>query len=347
MPAVIDEEEWQPHYISVFAWLGIEQTLHRYTVVSEHELFFWNITPEKHAQNSATLTQLYQQTGKPLLLMLESNPFTPANYAYILTLAKTYDVPVKIFSSNVLDYFGNDPDLVYYPTWYCQQVIEHNYQSGKSKKFRFSFLSSQARFHRLYLYQQCKQWITAEDCVAVHANNYAIQQDFVNRDMQQHLLDPVDLLTDVPCANNVEQDSFYYSLPIDPAQVDFTNQHNAYLAMINITGESNIDTNHVFLSEKTWKPIRSRCLTMCLGNDHSVSVLNKLGFHIPESVDPELPLMEKISNIVQKMSLWSFDDCCTIYNDHCESLEHNQRWFYSNTLKQQFVDQIKLKLEIN
>jgi len=352
MPAVNDnEEEFQPYHVGMFAWLGIEQALDRYTIVFEHELFLWEITPEQHAQNSTTLTQQYHEHGKPLLLMLESNPFTTANYTYILTLAKTHGVPVKIFSSNVLDYFGNDPDLVYYPTWYCQQSLERNYQLGKNKKFRFSFLSSQARFHRLYLYQQCKQWITPEDCIAVHANNYEIQQHFISRDMQQHLHSQIDLLADVPCVSNVGDDSFYSIMQSNQDQinyhVDFTNQHNAYAAMINITGESNTDPDHVFLSEKTWKPIRSRCLTMSLGNDQTVTILNKLGFHIPESVDPELPLMEKISDIVQKMSLWSFDDCCTIYNAHSEALEHNQNWFYSQALKQQFVNQIKIKLEIN
>jgi len=331
-------------------WWGIGEILNHYTILWERALRLFSVTPEQGLQNLEFMSRRYKKTGKPLLLMLESNPFTPDVYQYILDLAATREIPVKIFSCNVLDQFNDNVDLVYYPTWYCQQQNMLDFQEGKDKTFRFSFLASQARFHRLYLYQRCKQWITPEDCIAVHANNYEIQQHFISRDMQQHLPNQIDLLSDVPCVSNVGQDSFYSIMQSNQDQidyqVDFTNQHNAYSAMINITGESNIDADHVFLSEKTWKPIRSGCLTMTLGNNQTVTMLNRLGFEIPDSVDPELPLMEKIHYIADKMSSWTYDDCCTIYNDNRREIDHNQSWFYSSELKHQFVNQIKHKLEI-
>jgi hypothetical protein len=334
------------YFISAFQWLGIDQALLHYEVVLEHELYLWSVTPEQELQNLDLLTRRHQRANKSLILMLESNPFTFDVYEYILNLAATREIPVKIFSSNVLDYFGDNDQLVYYPTWYYQQHQERNYQTRKNKKFRFSFLSNQARFHRLYLYHCCMNAITQQDCVAVRDSSYKSNCVIINKEMATYLEIPVDLLANVPYASAPAMDDYYNNARGNVNEVDYTNRHNAYASMINITGESDTNSEQVFLSEKTWKPLRSGCLTMTLGNDQTVTTLKRLGFAVPELVDPELPLIEKIHYIADKMSLWTYDDCCTIYNDNRREIDHNQSWFYSSDLKQQFVNQIKHKLEI-
>lgn len=336
------------HYPSEFARLGIEKILTNYGLVHESELKYPNSLNQDTGQidkyNIEVLSKFQESLG-PLLLMLDSNPFSSHCHNYLIKLAEQNGIELKIFSANALDYFTQDCNFVYYPCWLFRQQTELNYQVDQPKKFRFSFLSNQARFHRLYLYQQCRSAITHQDCFAINVNNFTQQQSFIHNDAVKHLGHNINLLDHAPFYLNVDNDEYQDKLRYDSTVVDYSNNHNAYSAFINITGESNTETDIVFFSEKTWKPIRSRCLFMTLGNPGAVSVLKKFGFAIPD-IELDLPILEKISYISNQMALWDYDKCCSIYRDNYDCAEYNQSWFADRKLAEKFVNQIKDKLKL-
>jgi len=328
-------------------------------MILHYKRFFENLKIDKIVSNFQTfneqilsipnrldvLKQTYVKNKKPQLILADSNPHQMGDLTALLKQTRQAGIPLKILTGNLLELFNNNADLIYFPTWYITQKVERDCQS-EHKKFRFSFLSSQARFHRLYFYQQCKSYVTDKDCFAVHLTNVDNQLGFIKSQMAKTLGHTIDLMADIPFISQSALDEYQEIFKQYPenSSGDHTNQHLAYSAMINITGESNTDADQVFITEKTWKAIRSRCLTMTLGNDGTVSALNKLGFELPGEVDPELPLLEKIEFIVDRIKLWDIEYCSIMYKKHIDSIEHNYDRFCSQALKNVFVDQIKEKL---
>jgi hypothetical protein len=255
-------------------------------------------------------------------------------------------VPVKILSGNALHFFEGNNQLIYYPTWFFQQQKLKNFQtSKKNKKYRFSFLSNQPRFHRLYLYQLCKSHINDRDCFAVSLNNLASQQSHLRAHVQEHLGSAIDITVDLPFASIMAKDRYYKSLVCNPTIVDYSNQHPAYQAMINITGESGFESDQVFLTEKTWKPIRSKCLIINYGNEQTVDVLKRFGFHTNQLLDLDDNIINKAQTIANQMQLHSYENCCKIYKDSSEILQNNLERFYGNDVVSMFVTHIENQLK--
>ena len=227
------------------------------------------------------------------------------------------------------------------------QLLQKNYQTT-NKTFRFSFLSSQSRFHRLYFFQQVRKYLTDSDCFAVYATNYTNQASFVNSDSVKYLGRAENLTNDLPYFSSTTNDRIdeYFNSATVQQHLEFTNEHNAFASMINIAGESNIRDDLVFLSEKTWKPIQSRCLFFTLGNMDSANLLTKLGFSLFDESNQSLTLLDKISYISTLVKDWDLDMCKQLYKNNIDLVEHNYTRLYSKELKNLFKTYLQERLEL-
>jgi hypothetical protein len=285
-------------------------------------------------------------TQKKILITADTDPYSPGLYEYWLSLSNEFPNKVKILTSD-LNAFFQDGQLIYFPTWMLNQLLQKNYQTT-DKTFRFSFLSSQARFHRLYFFQQVRQYLTDSDCFAVYATNYTNQASFVNSDSIKYLGHTANLTNDIPYFSSTANDRIdeYFDTVTVQQRLPFTNEHNAFASMINIAGESNINDNFVFLSEKTWKPIQSRCLFFMLGNLDSDKLLTKLGFSLFDTSNQSLTLLDKISYISTLMKDWDLGICEQLYKNNIDLVEHNYARLYSKELKNLFKTYLQERLDL-
>jgi len=283
---------------------------------------------------------------KKILITADTDPYPSKLYDYWLSLSNEIPNRIKILTSN-LDVFFQDSELIYFPTWMLNQLLQKNYQTT-NKKFRFSFLSSQARFHRLYFFQQVKQYLTDSDCFAVYATNYDFQKLFVTDAGIKYLGRAENLTADTPYFSSAANDRIkeFFNSTTTQQQTQFNNQHNAFASMFNITGESNIDDDFVFLSEKTWKPIQSRCLFFTLGNIDSAKLLTNLGFLLFDKDNQSLTLLDKINYISNVMRDWDLDTCQQLYKNNIDLVEYNYARLHSKELKTLFKTYLQERLEL-
>jgi hypothetical protein len=107
---------------------------------------------------------------------------------------------------------------------------------------------------------------------------------------------------------------------------------------VNIVTESLINTNSIFFSEKTYKPIYCAQPFIIFGNPHSLRVLKDLGFKTfdkwwDESYDNEVNLtrrFEKIVSVLNEISSWSLEDCFKVTQEMEDIFIHNMEVMISN-----------------
>jgi hypothetical protein len=321
-----------------FSLIGIDTLDQHYRILYPHHLSGDKTSDLVFLKNFSSTNQI--------LIAGDTDPYDRKFYQYWLELANESTVDIKILTSD-LNAFFNDSPMVYFPTWVLNQRLQPNYQTDV-KLFRFSFLSSQARFHRLYFFQQVKAYLTDQDCFAVYATNRTNQKDFVIKDSLKYSSSDVDLYEDVPYFSPGADDRVeeYFKSVSTEQVLHFTNEHNAYRSFINVTGESNASDDCVFLSEKTWKPIQSRCLVYTLGNSGTDDLLNKLGFYTLDQDKGNLTLPAKISYISTAMKDWDFGTCQKLYQDNHAVIEHNYNRLYSEDLAQIFKKYLQERLQL-
>jgi len=306
------------------------------------------VCPRQLTGNKLTDINLLQKFNiqKKILITADTDPYSVDQYEYWLSLSNEFPHKIKILTSD-LNVFFQDSQLIYFPTWMLNQLLQKNYQTT-NKTFRFSFLSSQARFHRLYFFQQVRKYLTDSDCFSVYVTNYTNQASFINSDSIKYLGRAENLTDNLPYFSSTANDKIdeYFDSVTVQQRLEFTNKHNAFASMINITGESSITDNFVFLSEKTWKPIQSRCLFFMLGNVNSARLLTKLGFLLFDESNQQLTLLDKISYISTLMRDWDLGMCEQLYKNNIDLVEHNYTRLYSKELKNLFKVYLQERLEL-
>jgi hypothetical protein len=106
---------------------------------------------------------------------------------------------------------------------------------------------------------------------------------------------------------------------------------------VNIVTETLFDTDSIFISEKTYKPIYLCQPFIIFGNPHTLKKLKELGYKTfdkwwDESYDNETDINEKfnkIVNILEQISEWDMDKCFEIKKEMQDILIHN----YKNMFK--------------
>ena len=106
---------------------------------------------------------------------------------------------------------------------------------------------------------------------------------------------------------------------------------------MSIVGETLVEKNELFLSEKIFKPIYTFQPFVVLGNMHTLKVLRDMGFKTfdkwwDESYD-EIPnqhrRLEAIVKLVEKINEWDYKKLLTTKKEMLEVLEHNYKVFIS------------------
>ena len=324
-------------YYELFQILGFDQQKikQQFQIASEYSIS-WN-----YDQDVRMLTNMLDQDSRTILLSVDRNPidvdFSNRSLGYLNKVQNQFDGKVKIlsFDLNML-YSRKLTNFVYFPVFLAGQLLEKDYQKNLDKKFRFSYLSRQARFHRLWFYQNAKFYFGSHDIVGVECLNYNNQLSNYNNipaDLDRFLNRSVDLLADVPFRSpGVSENDDIEDVPI------WDNQHPAYNAVFNINGESSNQDDVIFLTEKTYKAIRSQCMLLTLGNPGTKQALTRLGFDLPW--DKDLPLIEKINWLTDLIKNNTIQDCQAIYRVNLPCIEHNYHRFYSDELRKIFRDHV-------
>jgi hypothetical protein len=152
-----------------------------------------------------------------------------------------------------------------------------------------------------------RPWIRDNDVVVI--NQFSPQM----LDTEYH-----NLLLDLPYSNKAE--FIDNEQTVTNANQPSYNNHPAYAAKVNITGET-VSGNQVLFSEKTWKSYRSGCLTVNFGITNAPTVLEKFGLEIWHEYDQSVDWKHKIDKITE---LFQRDDIDNIYNKLTPMVKHNQ-----------------------
>lgn len=107
---------------------------------------------------------------------------------------------------------------------------------------------------------------------------------------------------------------------------------------VNIVTESLCNSESIFITEKTYKPMYMCQPFILFGNPNSLQKLKEYGFKTfdkwwDESYDTEMDLnirLEKITKILEEIVSWDFEKCQMITNEMEESLIHNYKKIMSN-----------------
>jgi len=159
----------------------------------------------------------------------------------------------------------------------------------------------------------------------------------------------------VPRGIRVDADSWLNDLPwsnkleyIDTdqtctnANLPSLNQHPAYTACVNITGETLGYGTQVLPSEKTWKAYRSGCLVVNYGIQDMPLALKNLGIEIWKEYDTSQPAEVKCDKIVE---LFQRDDIEQLYAKHRTMIEHNQNLINSKSFVKKLAQPAINKLQ--
>lgn len=108
-------------------------------------------------------------------------------------------------------------------------------------------------------------------------------------------------------------------------------------SFVNIVTETMYNTESIFFSEKTYKPIYMCQPFILFGNPYSLKKLKELGFKTfdkwwDESYDIETDLnlrLQKITKVLEEIANWDFDKCFDVTNQMEEILIHNYKQLMS------------------
>ena len=257
-----------------------------------------------HAVN--VIRNAARDTGRLPVICLDLNP-----YQVELILEKLNQQldprTFFVFHSDIRAEVSNAINVAPWPSWLCNQHHETNYQIGQSKIHRISFLSGVARYHRIKLMHAVRPWIWDNDVVVI--NQFSPQM----LDTEYH-----NLLLDLPYSNKLE--FIDNKQTVNSANQPSYNNHPAYAAKVNITGET-VSGDQVLFSEKTWKSYRSGCLTVNFGITHAPAVLEKFGIEVWHEYDQSVAWQQKIDKITE---LFQRDDIDSIYDKLTPMIKHNQ-----------------------
>jgi hypothetical protein len=135
--------------------------------------------------------------------------------------------------------------------------------------------------------------------------------------------------------------NYYYDIPnwdIRKLSAGASLNVQAHLdCFLNIITETLFDTDSIFISEKTYKPIYMCQPFIIFGSPHSLKKLKELGYKTfdkwwDESYDNEMDInkrFDKIVNILEQISEWDMDKCFSIKEEMQDILIHN----YKNMFK--------------
>jgi hypothetical protein len=287
----------------------------------------------------AMIRNAAKETGRLPVLCLDSNPY---NADQILQELNEQIDPNTffVFHPDIRAELCQSANIAPWPSWLCNQQLLPNHQLGQAKKYRISYLSGVARYHRIKLMKEVRDWIRNDDVVVV--NRFAPKM--LSNTMPGTLVNTAQqLLDELPYSNRAE--FIDNEQGEGQAALHAHNSHAAYAARVNITGETS-GGDQVLFSEKTWKAYLSGCLTINFGIDTAPTVLKKFGIEIWEEYDQSVAWENKIDLI---KNLFQRDDIDLVYEKLIPMIHHNQNLVsskdFAKLLAQPAIEKISNLLE--
>lgn len=200
------------------------------------------------------------------------------------------------------------------PHWLIQCQINKIENVGE-KTYRLGYLSGGLRYHRLLLANRIKPYVTKQDVVVI--NDYD-QENYLNT-IPNGCTDHMIYLEGIPWASDQSFVDYKKELGQAQQEINHVKAHPVYNTKIHIIGETGSPTDPCFVTEKTWRAMLNRCLTVTWGPlENSI--------YLKQSKIELLPIDEihdannKLDAIVD---LFRNDDIDDIYNSNREMIAHN------------------------
>lgn len=135
---------------------------------------------------------------------------------------------------------------------------------------------------------------------------------------------------------------------LETNQADDFDCHMHHKTFISLVSETNANSDNLFFSEKTYKPIIAKQPFIIYGNPNSLTYLKKLGFKtfdkwIDESYDTEIEFenrLDKIIKLCEDISNMDTTDLYRIREEMSSVLEHNYNKFFELTDLNNFLNKL-------
>lgn len=254
--------------------------------------------------------------------------FNDIGVGFVNNLCQKYNFDredILLITSNLINFCGNNFTIVHYN--YCANHLqflsvskldkiqlkyyEKNYNKFLNNKSKLHFLcfNGLPRFNRILMFNELNknQKLIGKSITTLRSNEKNYYYDIPNWETRK---------LSAGASLNIE------------AHLD---------CFLNIVTETLFNTESIFLSEKTYKPIYMCQPFIVFGNPYTLKKLKELGYITfdkwwNESYDEELDTnnrFKKIVNILEQISEWDMDKCFEIKKEMQDILIHN----YKNMLK--------------
>lgn len=286
----------------------------------ENELGLYHADPEP----VRAMLQSEQDLARVLVITICENPIAPEQAAVYFRNLQPWVDPGRVLIlnwdiNNRLQSLLPDWRVAPWPYFWIEQQFEKDQDLNLADKHqRVCFLSGNMRLHRLHVWHQIRPWAQSKDVIVVNSNYTGDRSlDLFCQDIGAEV-DHV--RQQLPWSNN--------GAYIDQAQQgailnNGSIQHPGFRSWVNIVGESTARDDTLFITEKTWKAIRSRSLAIMIGDTDTVPWLAKQGFWIWDQ-DTPLPWREKLHSLPDLMQR---DDLGQQWQQHRSGLRHNLNLF--------------------
>lgn len=321
-----------------FYFLGYKKLADKFAFIRD-DYVFDTLYEKSEEYFIRKIEECIKRTKRIPIFCLDNNLF---DVFYVNSILKKFLDNKKFFiltyDANMLD--SDNPNIGYWPYFLIRQYLQNTLRLGEipntpPKRYRLSFLSGVARYHRLLLAEILKPQFTSEDIVIINDYNKHAYVDTI----PQHVSDSSKMRE---YANKLveripwEMGNHHYdgNRKCNGIEMPWDMTHSAYKSAVNITGETSYCECETFITEKTWKAYQSGCLVINYGPKNLPTVLGKMGIEIVKEIDPPLYFLDKISflqDCFDRNEIWD------LYNDNKKIIDYNTNLINSNTFLSSLV----------
>lgn len=168
-------------------------------------------------------------------------------------------------------------------------------------------------------------------------------------------------IEDVEKAHKINRffESMEFEINIDHYNLEYNLADNFdyemhYRTFISLVSETNVNSDNLFFSEKTYKPIYAKQPFIIYGNPHSLKYLKGLGFKtfdnwFDESYDDEVIFekrLNKIMSLLETISKMDIGELQQIREEMKPILEHNYELFFKLSDLNNFLNKLSIPKKI-
>lgn len=235
------------------------------------------------------------------------------------------------------------PRIMYYPYWYHHSIKyffnKHKSNVSDIKKYKLSCLNRLPRLHRIanYLLLLNNPYVD-QMCISFFNTNYNNipwrDDDVILTDLEIEQWD--NIKNRLPMITSVEERDLNI-----PALTD---------TYINLVTETTV-VPHIFITEKTWKPIATGMLFLVFGNAGTISHLRKLGVDVFDDIidhdyyDSQSDWRTRLCRIHELINHLTTVDLEHIFKITKDRRIENQRKFFAREFDDRYNQEIALQIE--